>query len=261
MSNAKKKAKPGTFAPRTPPKPGFSIRAFLARKKEQCMICLEKSSQVDFKSLGCNHRFHFHCLATMLNNGHRTCPLCRANMNDSWLEAEEMAEFFISDVVDEVFDDMWLPPDEDVVQLYDEDYYDADDDDYLTMYGYGSEYYGSDLSESDDDDVNHYQGEFPHRRIDVFELDDLGLVQLFSEDNNADDGVSHGSDLFNGGSHDSNYFNSEFPHRRIDVFELDDLGLVQLFQEDNDAVNGSTDTDDDGDFNYEEFESDDSDWW
>ena len=210
------------------------------------MICLEKSAQVDFKSLGCNHRFHYHCLANMLSNGHRTCPLCRANINNSWLEAEEMAEFFISDVVDEVFDDLWLPPDDEVIRLYDADYYDDDDD--------GSEYYGSEYYESVDDGVTDYREVFPEvwiprRRIDV------------NIDNNANDGVSHRSELLNSGNHASNYFNSEFPHRRIDVFELDDLGLVQLFQEDNDAVNGSTDTDDDGDFNYEEFESDDSDWW
>ena len=108
--------------------------------------------------------------------------------------------------------------------------------------------------------------EFLHRRIDVSELDDynrrlnrdLELEQSFPEDNNVDEGVS--------GNHDSNYFNSEFPHQRIAFIELDDLGLVQLFQEDNDAVNGSTDTDDDGDVNYEEFqrrlfEEFDDDWW
>ena len=166
----------GPFAPRTPPKPGFSIRAFLARqKKEECMICLEKSSPCDFKTLGCNHRFHYHCLATMLNNGHRTCPLCRANINDSWLEAEDMAELFISDDVDEVFSDV-LSDDSNIVPLYDPEY---------IYYRYGSEYFGSDLNDTDYEDSDYYQGEFPHRRIDVFELDDLGLVRLFQDEDNS----------------------------------------------------------------------------
>ena len=85
MSGTRKIANQAPFVPGSPPKPGFSIRAFVARKphKEKCMICLESSFHCDFKSLGCNHRFHAHCIATMLNKGSRTCPLCRANINDS----------------------------------------------------------------------------------------------------------------------------------------------------------------------------------
>ena len=126
------------------------------------MICLESSFHCDFKSLGCNHRFHAHCIATMLNNGSRTCPLCRANINDSWLEAEEMDEFFIPRwSTDDLFDDMWVVYDE----LYDAD---ADSDD--------SEYYGTELDTSEDED---YTIIAEHRRIDFFELDDWGLEQLF----------------------------------------------------------------------------------
>ena len=163
MPEAGKNANQAPFGPKTPPKPGFSIRAFVARKphNEKCMICLESSLHLDFKSLGCNHRFHAHCIATMLNNGSRTCPLCRANINDSWLEAEEMAELFIPRwSVDDVFDDMWI--------VYDE-LYDADDDG-------DSEYYGTELYSSDYDDYTFIAD---HRRIDIFELDDLGLVRLF----------------------------------------------------------------------------------
>ena len=192
MSEAGKNADQAPFGPKTPPKPGFSIRAFVARKphKEKCMICLESSLHLDFKSLGCNHRFHAHCIATMLNKGSRTCPLCRANIDDSWLEAEEMKELFIPrSPVDESFDDMWI--------VYDE-LYDADDDD-------DSEYYTS-----DDDDYTIYIAE--HRRIDFFELDGLGLEQLFQDYD------------------DDEYTILIADHRRIDFFELDDLGLERLFQ-------------------------------
>ena len=36
------------FVPRTPPKPGFSIRAFAERNplKEKCAVCLETSSGI-----------------------------------------------------------------------------------------------------------------------------------------------------------------------------------------------------------------------
>ena len=89
------------FVPRTPPEPGFSIRAFVERNKlkEKCAVCLETSSRTEFKTLGCNHRFHQNCLQSMLKNGQRTCPLCRTNINDSWLEEHQMAEFFTADVV------------------------------------------------------------------------------------------------------------------------------------------------------------------
>ena len=166
MSTTRKNAVKGSFVPKTPPKPGFSIRAFVARKprKEKCMICLESSFNCDFKSLGCNHRFHAHCLATMLNKGNRTCPLCRANINDSWLAAEEMAELFIPRwSADDLFDDMWIVHDE---------LYDADDDD-------DSQYYGTELYSNDYDDHYEYTFIADHRRIDVFELDDLGLERLF----------------------------------------------------------------------------------
>ena len=95
------------FDPGTPPEPGFSIRAFVERNKlrEKCAVCLETSSRTDFKTLGCNHRFHEHCLDVMLKNGQRTCPLCRANINDSWLQEHQMV--FVSNVVDQ-FLDMWV---------------------------------------------------------------------------------------------------------------------------------------------------------
>ena len=208
MSETGKNADQGHFMPRSPPKPGFSIRAFVARKphKEDCIICLESSFHWDFKSLGCNHRFHAHCLATMLNKGNRTCPLCRANINDSWLEAEEMKDFFIPRLsVDDVFDDMWI--------VYDD--YDADDDD-------DSEYYTSD----DDDNIIFLAD---HRRIDFFELDGLGLEQLFQNyDDGEDDCEYFGTEQNT--SDDDDYIILIADHRRIDFFELDELGLERLFQ-------------------------------
>ena len=72
-----------------------------------------------------------------------------------------MAELFIPRwSVDDVFDDMWI--------VYDE-LYDADDDG-------DSEYYGTELYSSDYDDYSFIAD---HQRIDVFELDDLGLERLF----------------------------------------------------------------------------------
>ena len=99
----------GSFIPRTPPRPGFSIRAFVERNPliEKCAVCLETSSRTHFKTLGCNHRFHGHCLQSMLKNGQRSCPLCRKNINDSWLKEQQMAQFFISNVVNELIDDAW----------------------------------------------------------------------------------------------------------------------------------------------------------
>ena len=181
-----KRRQQNQFVPRTPPEPGFSIRAFVERNKlkEKCAVCLETSSRTDFKTLGCNHRFHGDCLDVMLKNGQRTCPLCRANINDSWLQEQQMV--FVSDLVDELVDDMWV------------EFISDDDDEYFS---YGSEYYGSVYYSSDIDDrmtvidSDHhtsydsylrYVAEVEnaiaeHRRIDVYELDDLGLDRLFDE--------------------------------------------------------------------------------
>ena len=173
------------FVPKTPPKPGFSIRAFVERqhqRKENCAVCLESSPRTDFKTLGCNHRFHGDCLEAMLKNGQRTCPLCRANINDSWLVEQQIA--FISNVnsflvVDELVDDM---PRIEYIS-------DDDDDEY---YRYGSEYYGSEIHSSDIDDMmtviysdfhNNYLAELRERQNDVFNLRDLGLQRLFDESN------------------------------------------------------------------------------
>ena len=113
----------------------------------------------------------------MLKNGQRTCPLCRANINDSWLEEQQMV--FISDVVDELVDDMWV------------EFISDDDDEY---YRYGSEYYGSEIYSSDYDEMmtvinsNYHDNylaevERPIADNDVFELLDLGLQRLFDESN------------------------------------------------------------------------------
>ena len=171
------------FVPRTPPKPGFSIRAFVERqeqRKENCAVCLETSPRTEFKTLGCNHRFHGHCLEAMIKNGQRTCPLCRANINDSWLEEQQIT--FTSNpsflVVDELVFDMRV------------EYISDDDDD--EYYRYGREYYGSEIHSSDFDDMmtvidsnihNSYLAEIRERPNDVFNLLDLGLQRLFDESN------------------------------------------------------------------------------
>ena len=177
------------FVPRTPPKPGFSIRAFVERqqqRKENCAVCLESSPRTDFKTLGCNHRFHGDCLEAMLKNGQRTCPLCRANINDSWLEEQQIT--FTSNpsflVVDELVFDMRV------------EYISDDDDD--EYYRYGREYYGSEIHSSDFDDMidddetviysdfhNNFLAELESRiaENDVFNLLDLGLQRLFDESN------------------------------------------------------------------------------
>ena len=170
------------FVPRTPPKPGFSIRAFVERqqqRRENCAVCLETSPRTEFKTLGCNHRFHGDCLEAMLKNGQRTCPLCRANINDSWLEEQQIT--FTSNpsflVVDELVFDMRV------------EYISDDDDEY---YRYGREYYGSEIHSSDFDDMmtvidsdihNNYLAELRERQNDVFNLLDLGLQRLFDESN------------------------------------------------------------------------------
>ena len=191
---AKRVTEQGSFVPRTPPKPGFSIRAFVERNQlqEKCPVCLETSSRTEFMTLGCNHRFHGHCLETMLRNGQRSCPLCRANINNSWLEREEMVDFFISDVVDELIDDRSFD------EYWGDEYW--GDDEYNR---YGSEYYGSTLYSGDFNGLMHiidsdYEANYlapliaaelilqpniaEHRRIDVFELDNLGLVRLFQNE-------------------------------------------------------------------------------
>ena len=215
------------FVSKTPPKPGFSIRAFVERNKlkEKCAVCLETSSRTDFKTLGCNHRFHRNCLETMLKNGQRTCPLCRANINNSWLAAEEMAHLFISDVVDELLDDM-------LVEFI------SDDDD--VFYRYGSEYYGSEIYSSDYDDrmtVIHsdyhdsYLAEVEGAiaEDDVFELLDLGLQRLFDESNLSNQRL--GRDRYLESYTSSDTSNDIAEHRRIDVYELGDLGIDRLFDE------------------------------
>ena len=86
---------------------------------------------------------------------------------------------FISDVVDELVDDMWV------------EFISDDDDEY---YRYGSEYYGSEVYSSDIDDRmtvihsdyhDNYLAEVerPIADNDVFELLDLGLQRLFDESN------------------------------------------------------------------------------
>ena len=253
--------KQNQFVPRTPPKPGFSIRAFVERNKlkEKCAVCLETSSRTEFKTLGCNHRFHRNCLETMLKNGQRTCPLCRANINDSWLQEQQMV--FVSDVVDELVDDMWV------------EFISDDDDEY---YQYGSEYYGSEIYSSDNDDYNNIamqiarQAEYEHVNAehDSFDSLDLGLEQLFDESVHNNEQLVHDPHLerysinininlyraileainnisssdtssdtsSNTSSYTSSYTSSDTSddiaeHRSIDVFELDDLGLDRLFDE------------------------------
>ena len=180
--------KQNQFVSRTPPEPGFSIRAFVERnkRKEKCAVCLETSSRAEFKTLGCNHRFHQNCLQSMLNNGQRTCPLCRTNINDSWLEEQQMAEFFIPEVVDEVIDDAWIENRAMILPGIEPRHDDSDN------YPYRYESY--DISyDSDDYDSVHVMIDqvenaiedaiADHRRIEQRRNEeDLGLERLFLDE-------------------------------------------------------------------------------
>ena len=167
------------FVPRTAPEPGFSIRAFVARHqlKEKCAVCLETSSWAEFKTLGCNHRFHGHCLQSMLKNGQRTCPLCRTNINDSWLEEQQMAEFFTAAAVTydigQLIDDAWIENRTIILS----DSYDSDE-----------ARYDSDDYDSVDNMIARVENAIEnaivnHRRIEHIRNEgDLGLERMFLDE-------------------------------------------------------------------------------
>ena len=174
---------------------------------------------------------------------------------------------FVSDVVDELVDDMWVE-------------FISDDDD--VFYQYGSEYYGSEIYSSDYDDYNNMviarqiarPAEYAHQNVnaepDSFDSLDLGLERLFDESihnneqlirdpyvepysininlpvdlyraileaiNNISSSDTSSDTSSNTSSYTSSYTSSDTSddiaeHRSIDVFELDDLGLDRLFDE------------------------------
>lgn len=55
------------------------------KKEEVCAICLDNMKTGTLMTLGCNHRFHQHCLTTWCNQDKDTCPMCRAPMSTECL--------------------------------------------------------------------------------------------------------------------------------------------------------------------------------
>jgi hypothetical protein len=53
----------------------------------ECSICLNViSSPTKFKSIDCKHCFHEKCIKEWISHGKKTCPNCRAIINQKTLE-------------------------------------------------------------------------------------------------------------------------------------------------------------------------------
>ena len=50
------------------------------KKEEECAICTESLKEA--RKLKCNHYFHLICLIKWIEKGNKTCPLCRANIDE-----------------------------------------------------------------------------------------------------------------------------------------------------------------------------------
>lgn len=70
--------------------------------EEVCAICHEGLGRVNILTTGCNHRFHWPCLAGWQKQ-HNTCPLCRARLLEETSLQPEVKEAAI--VVSEDEDD------------------------------------------------------------------------------------------------------------------------------------------------------------